>query len=210
MARKTNKKPAFKLEGDARFELTGRGTTAWFNLVEPDDEYGKFGGKFFPDNVAKMQSVIEDVLAETKAELDEADITATAINPQKTDDKGNVFYNVSRASTKANGEDAIIKLRNKRGKIDEDVLDDVELGNGSAVNMKVMYRGYYMPGQETAGVTVPARYGVSMMPLEVQVIDHKVYENEGGFDDETGDDDDNLFADVGDTVAATDSVSDDY
>jgi hypothetical protein len=209
MAKKTNKKPAFKLEGDAQFALTGRGTTAWFNLVEPDDEYSKYGGKFFPDDVAKMQDIIDDVLAETKAELDEADIEATAINPQKTDDNGNVFYNVSRASTKANGDDAIIKLRNKRGKMDEDVLDDVELGNGSVVNMKVMYRGYYMPGQETAGVTIPARYGVSMMPLEVQVIDHKVYENEGGFDDETGDDDDNEFDDTTSPVT-TDSKSDDY
>ena len=183
--KKATKKPAFKLEGDALFALTGRGKVSWFNLVEPDEEYNKFGGKFFPDDNTKMQQAIEDVLAETAAELDDAGIEATEVSPLKKDDDGNIYYSVGRSATKADGSDAVIKLRNKRGKVDEDILDGEELGNGSVVNIKVMFRGYYMPELETAGVTVPARYGVSMMPIEVQVIDHVIYEADDGFSDES-------------------------
>ena len=181
-------KAKFRLEGEAVFALTGKGSVNWFNLVEPDATYSKFGGKFSPEDSTKMEGIISDVLAGARAELDEADLKASQVSPIKRDDDGNIYFNIGRSATKADGSPAVIKLRNLRGKVDMDVLEHNELGNGSTVNMKVMFRSYFMPEQTTAGITIPARYGVSMMPIEVQVIKHVIYSADSdGFDDETTD-----------------------
>ncbi len=178
------KAPAFELDVETRFELTGRGTVTWFQVMEEDD-YGKIGGNFFPDDSSRMEGVVADLMAEAQAQADEFGIEVAQVDPIKTNDDGETYYKVNRKAIKANGDDAVIKFRDKSGKNEID-LDD-ELGNGSTVNIKYYASAYYMAESEPApGVIVPARIGVSLSPLVVQVIDQKIYDGDsGGFDDES-------------------------
>ena len=178
------KQPGFKLNTEAHFEFTGRGTVTWFSVKEADD-FDKIGGNLFPENPDKIEQVIADVIAEAQAECDEAGIKVTQVSPTKKDDEGRLYYKMTRKEFKADGSRAVIKFRNINGKPMEE--PDEELGNGSLVNIKYMAKAYYMPASNpTPDVTIPARIGCSFTPLEIQVIDHKVYEGgDGGFDDES-------------------------
>jgi hypothetical protein len=205
-ARTKKKEPAFELDVETRFEFTGRGTTAWFQLLEEDD-YEKIGGKFFPDNPDKINAVVQDLLAEAQAQCDEAGLTVTQVDPQKKDDDGNIYYKVDRKAVKANGDPADIKFKDITGKKDLELEE--ELGNGSVVNIKYYARPYYMAAMVTAGVEVPARIGVSLSPTAIQIIDHKIYTGgDDGFDNEMDDEfdggDDAPFDNEGETG------SDDY
>lgn len=185
MARaKAKKTPAFELDVDTRFEMSGRGTVTWFMMLEEDD-YGKIGGNFFPNDPSKIEAVVDDLLAETEAQLKEAGIDAVRMNPKKKDDDGNVYYKVNRKAVKKDGTEAVVKFRDISGK-NEIELED-ELGNGSVVAMKYYASPYYMPEKTEAGVTTPARFGVSLSPLIVQIIDHKIYEGDDGFGNEADD-----------------------
>lgn len=204
--------PKFELDVETRFELTGRGKVTWFMVLEEDD-YEKIGGNFFPDDSSRIEGVVADLLAEAQAQCDEAGIAVTQVDPVKTDKDGNTFYKINRKAVKANGEPAIIKFRDLSGKNEID-LDD-ELGNGSVVNIKYYASAYYMAAATTAGVTIPARIGVSLSPLVIQVIDHKIYEggDGDGFGDESSEmdnngkyDDDDIPFDGGSDKA----TSDDY
>jgi hypothetical protein len=203
MAKK--KAPAFKLDVDTRWEFTGRGTVTWFKLLEADD-YEKIGGNFFPKDSSAMEGVVADLLAEAQAQCDEAGIEVATVDPIKTDDDGNTFYKVNRKAIKANGDPAIINFKDISGKKSYE-LDD-ELGNGSEINMKYYASAYYMAETTQAGITIPARIGVSLSPFTIQVIDHKIYEDGDDFGNEAGDMED------GNTDApfdgATDTSDDDY
>ena len=201
------KVPAFELDVDTRFELTGRGKVTWFQVMEADD-YDKIGGNFFPDDSNRIEGVVADLMAEAQAQADEFGIEVAQVDLIKTNDDGETYYKINRKAIKANGEDAVIKFRDKSGKNEID-LDD-ELGNGSTVNIKYYASAYYMAESEPApGVIVPARIGVSLSPLVVQVIDQKIYEGDsGGFDDESDDTDtpnDDDEAPFDDETKATDS-----
>lgn len=203
----TKKAPAFELDVDTRFELTGRGNVTWFQVMEEDD-YGKIGGNFFPDDSSRIEGVVADLMAEAQLQADEFGIEVAQVDPIKINDDGEIYYKVNRKAIKANGDDAVIKFRDKSGKNEID-LDD-ELGNGSIVNIKYYASAYYMAESEPApGVIVPARIGVSLSPLVVQVIDQKIYEGDsGGFDDESDDTDtpnDDDEAPFDDETKATDS-----
>jgi len=185
------KAPEFKLDVETRFELTGRGTVSWFCTLDPDPKYDKLGGKFYPDDSDRIGGVVDDLLAEAQAQCDEAGLTVAQVDPIKTDKEGKNFYKIDRKSTKANGDDVYLKFRDISGKNEID-LDD-ELGNGSTVNIKYYASAYYMPESVTKvsgmpDIVVPARIGVSLNPLVIQVIDHKVYEggDGDGFENEAG------------------------
>lgn len=183
MAKKAEK---FNIDTEAHFSLTGRGTVQWFKVKEADD-YDKIGGNFFPEDNAKIEQVIADVIAEAQAQCDEAGVTVTQVLPTKKNDDGDVYYKMTRKEFKANGDRAVIKFRDITGKITDE--PDEELGNGSVCNIKYMAKAYFMPESSPApGVTVPARIGCSFTPLEIQVIDHKVYGggDDDGFSDESG------------------------
>ncbi len=181
---KQKKAPAFKLDVDTRFELTGRGTVSWFSMLEEDD-YEKIGGNFYPDDANRIGGVVADLLAEAQAQCDEAGIDVVQVDPIKTDKDGKNFYKVNRKATKADGTPAIVKYKDLSGKKDIE-LDD-ELGNGSVINIKYYASPYYMQAATQAGIVIPARIGVSLSPLMIQVIDHKIYDGGGGdgFGDES-------------------------
>lgn len=200
----TPKKEEFRLDIETRFEMTGRGTVAWFCALDPDPKYDKLGGKFYPEDASRIGDVVDDLLAEAQAQCDEAGETVVQVDPIKTDKDGVNFYKIDRKSKKKDNSDVFLKFRDISGKNEID-LDD-ELGNGSLVNMKYYASAYYMPQSTTkvAGmpdIVIPARIGVSLSPLVVQVIDHKVYsggdgddfENEAGEMDNSGTADDAPF-----------------
>lgn len=181
----------FRLDVETRFELTGRGTVSWFCALDPDPKYDKLGGKFYPDDTDRIGGVVADLLAEAQAQCDEAGVKVVQVDPIKTDKDGNNFYKIDRKSKKKDNSDVFLKFRDISGKNEID-LDD-ELGNGSIVNIKYYASAYYMAEAVTkvAGmpdIVVPARIGVSLSPLVIQVIDHKIYDGQGGddFDDEAG------------------------
>lgn len=187
--RTAKKQPAFKLDVETRFELTGRGKVTWFQVLEEDD-YEKIGGNFFPDDSARISGVVDDLIAEAQAQCNEAGIEVAVVDPIKSDNDGVNFYKINRKAVKADGTPAEIKFKDISGK-KEYALDD-ELGNGSIVNIKYYASAYYMAESTTkvAGmpdIVIPARIGVSLSPLIVQVIDHKIYEGgDGDFDNEAG------------------------
>ncbi len=178
---KQKKAPAFKLDVDTRFELTGRGTVSWFSMLEEDD-YEKIGGNFYPDDTNRIGGVVADLLAEAQAQCDEAGLGADVVqvDPIKTDKDGKNFYKVNRKATKADGSPAIVKYKDLSGK--KDIELDEELGNGSIINIKYYASAYYMQAATQAGIVIPARIGVSLSPLMIQVIDHKIYDGGGGGD----------------------------
>ena len=210
MAAAKKKQPKFELDVETRFELTGRGNVTWFMVLEEDD-YEKIGGNFFPDDTSRIEGVVADLLAEAQAQCDEAGIKVAQVDPIKTDKDGKNYYKINRKAVKANGDPAIIKFRDLSGKNEID-LDD-ELGNGSVVNIKYYASAYYMAEATTAGITIPARIGVSLSPLVIQVIDHKIYVggDGDGFGDESSEMENSGTADDapfdGGTAKAT---SDDY
>ena len=184
-APRKKKQPAFELDVDTRFEMTGRGKVTWFTLLEEDD-YGKIGGNFFPDDTTKLEGIVSDLLAEAQAQCDEAGITVTQVDPIKATDDGDNYYKINRKAVKADGTPAVIQFKGANPKQPYE-LDD-ELGNGSTVAMKIYASAYYMAEQTTAGIKVPARIGVSLSPLVIQVIDHIVYDGgDDGFDNEADD-----------------------
>ena len=203
-AARKKKTPAFKLDVETRFETTGRGTVTWFQLLEEDD-YEKIGGNFFPKDTSAIEGVVADLLAEAQAQCDEAGIEVAQVDPLKTNDEGVNYYKINRKATKANGDPAVIKFRDISGRKEIDL--DNELGNGSEVNIKYYASAYYMPEATQAGITIPARIGVSLSPLTIQIIDHKIYEGGDDFDNEAGDMDDTGTDDFSNEASGDD---DDY
>lgn len=184
-AQRKKKSPAFELDVETRFEMTGRGKVTWFSVLEEDD-YGKIGGNFFPDDTTKIEGIVSDLLAEAQAQCDEAGITVTQVDPIKATADGENYYKITRKAVKADGTPAVIQFKGANPKNSYDLED--ELGNGSTVAMKIYASAYYMAEQTTAGIKVPARIGVSLSPLIIQVIDHIIYDGgDDGFDNEATD-----------------------
>lgn len=178
MARAKKQVTEFELDVETRFEMTGRGTVTWFNMLE-EDKYERIGGNFFPQDPSKLGGIVDDLLTEAEAQAKEAGITVVRIDPIKQDADGNDYYKINRKATKKDGSPAVVKFKASNPKNDYD-LDD-ELGNGSTVALKIYASAYYMPEAVTkvAGmpdIVVPARVGATISPLIVQVIDHKVYD----------------------------------
>jgi hypothetical protein len=92
------------------------------------------------------------------------------------DDQGRTIFKFKLAETRKDGTPNKIKFYDVNGK---EVVDwDQLIGNESIVKVKYWARPYFMPSSNTLGVTVSIN--------AIQVIDLVPYGTGGGFDDESG------------------------
>jgi hypothetical protein len=150
-----------------------KGTGQWINVVTPDD-YDKWSVNLYGDEVMDME-------AELTAYVDEAVAYAK--------EQGKVVENVAYPYAEYDGK----KYIQFKKKVYDDATeppklynisgDEItgqykkEIGGGSTVRVRAMFKPYYMGTTKTVGV--------SKKLLALQIIENKEYKGASGFQDES-------------------------
>lgn len=186
-------------------------------IINPDDkEYQAFVNKINVMLEQLKEEILDDskgvaIPAKDKKNLVAVDLFKPEIEVTK-DDNGNVI-----SENETGNIDLLIKLNNvddkKKGQDyvkfigegNRELLPRTacpEIGNGSIVRCKVYANPYFMPSQKTAGIEIPARYGVSLSWNAIKVIKLNEYHSDG----EDFDEDEGISLD--EVASQTDDVSD--